>query len=214
MRKRTVTGLGACLGVLLLLQACSDPTKGKPVAVVNESASAAPTAQETTPGASGAVYAISDTSTIGFTGSKVTGSHTGGFKEFTGTVTVADGDPASARIGVSIKTDSIWSDTDRLTGHLKSADFFDATQFPETTFTSTAIQKEGDQFSVTGDLNLHGVTQSITFPAAITVDGDQVTAQAEFSINRFDFEIKYPGKSDDLIRENVLIKLDIAAQAQ
>ncbi|MCB1055013.1 MAG: YceI family protein, partial [Acidobacteria bacterium] len=98
----------------------------------------------------------------------------------------------------------------------KSADFFDVETYPTATFHSTGVaagETEGT-YSVTGDLTLHGVTKQITFPATIAVTDDEVSAQAEFSINRFDFDIKYPGKPDDLIREEVVIGLDINAMAQ
>jgi polyisoprenoid-binding protein YceI len=65
---------------------------------------------------------------------------------------------------------------------------------------------------VTGNLELHGVTKSITFPATITVQGDAVTVKADFAINRKDFGIVYPGKPDDLIKDEVLLKLNIAGK--
>ena len=53
--------------------------------------------------------------------------------------------------------------------------------------------------------------KSISFPATITVEEDRVVAQAEFSIKRFDFGIVYKGRADDLIRDDVVIKLDLVA---
>jgi polyisoprenoid-binding protein YceI len=67
---------------------------------------------------------------------------------------------------------------------------------------------------VTGNLTLHGITKSISFPATITVAGDTVNADATFSINRKDFSINYPGKVDDVIRDDVLVKLTIHAPKQ
>ena len=83
--------------------------------------------------------------------------------------------------------------------------------YPTAEFSSTAIVAADDGFMVTGNLNLHGVTRSITFPARIEVGADQVTATAEFSIMRFDFDIVYPGKPDDLIRDEVVVKLNVVA---
>ena len=65
--------------------------------------------------------------------------------------------------------------------------------------------------TLTGDLELHGVTKSITFPADVQVAEDAVTVKAEFAINRKDFNINFPGKPNDLIRDNVVLKLDIKA---
>jgi len=62
---------------------------------------------------------------------------------------------------------------------------------------------------VTGDFNLHGQTKSITFPAKITVTDAEVSVDSEFSINRKDFGIVYAGKADDLIRDDVVIRLKL-----
>ena len=62
---------------------------------------------------------------------------------------------------------------------------------------------------VTGDLELRGQKKAVTFPAVIKVAPDSVSVAAEFAINRKDFGIVYAGKADDLIREDVVIKLDL-----
>jgi hypothetical protein len=51
----------------------------------------------------------------------------------------------------------------------------------------------------------------VTFPATIAVDDSSVSVKSEFSINRKDFGIVYAGKADDLIRDDVVIKLDLNA---
>lgn len=61
--------------------------------------------------------------------------------------------------------------------------------------------------SLSGKLNLHGVDKTIIFPAMIAMEDSTVLLDAEFSINRKDFGIDYPGKADDLIRDGVVIKL-------
>jgi polyisoprenoid-binding protein YceI len=62
---------------------------------------------------------------------------------------------------------------------------------------------------VVGDLELRGVRKSVTFPATIVVTPADVSVNSEFSINRKDFGIVYAGKADDLIRDDVVIKLDL-----
>jgi polyisoprenoid-binding protein YceI len=64
---------------------------------------------------------------------------------------------------------------------------------------------------VTGNLTLHGVTKAITFPATIRVTPTGFEVDAEFTINRKDFGIVYAGQQDDLIRDDVVIKLNIRA---
>ena len=188
-----------------LLTGCSDPSDKVAKTTATEAkptARPAPTARE---------YVVRAESTIGFVGSKVTGSHNGGFKKFAGMVSVADGKIASSEIKIAMA--STWADNDRVTGHLKSPDFFNAAKFPISTFTLTSIEPSGGQNTntVTGNLDLHGVTKSITFPADVQITDDAVTVKAQFAINRKDFNINYPGKPNDLIRDNVVLKLDVKA---
>lgn len=187
-----------------------DPAADAPKAEVGEAGVAAPAAAATD--ATETYTFDNSTSSIGWVGSKVTGSHEGGFHDFSGEVTVADGAPQS--VTIDIDTNSIYSDTERLTEHLKSADFFDVEQYPTATFTSTSIEPgaAAGEYTVAGDLELHGVTKNIRFPATIEVMPDGVTADAEFSIKRFDWNINYEGKADDLIRDEVLLQLDIQTQ--
>jgi polyisoprenoid-binding protein YceI len=126
-------------------------------------------------------------------------------------VKIAEGKPVGNGTRVVISTRSLWSDNERLTGHLKNADFFNVEKHPTATFQSSAIEQQSTNWNITGELTMHGVTKQITFPAQIQVSADKVEVDAEFAINRFDFEMKYPGKADDLIRQEVVLKLDITA---
>jgi polyisoprenoid-binding protein YceI len=159
-------------------------------------------------------FVASDESTIGFVGSKVTGSHEGGFKAFTASLQVSGGQLVPDATRVEIDMDSTWSDSDRLTGHLKNEDFFNVPAFPSASFVSTALAKDEQGHQVTGQLTLHGVTKTITFPASIEVSEESVKVDAEFFIKRFDFGIQYPGRADDLIRDEVVIKLHIVAHPE
>ena len=197
--------LSLCL-LVLVVAGCADPAKDKPQAVVEE---AAPTQPE--PAAAAVRYELGDGTTIGFVGSKITGSHEGGFRGFDGEVLVVDGDPTQSVVKVNIDATSLWADNDKLTNHLKSADFFGVETYSTAAFESTEIASEDAGYRMTGNLTLHGVTKSISFPATISVDETQVRAQAEFAIKRFDFGIVYPGRKDDLIRDDVVIKLDLVA---
>lgn len=190
---------------LLLITSCSDPADKAYKAKAGDPTSAAATAPST-----GADYVIRSESTVGFVASKVTRSHNGGFKNFAGTLKVAGGKiVGTPEIKINMK--STWADDDRLTRHLMSPDFFNVDQNPTATFTVTSITPAGANHQVTGNLNLHGVTKSISFPATISIAADAVKIKAEFAINRRDFNINYPGMPNDLIRDNVVIKLDVTA---
>lgn len=186
-----------------LITGCSDPSDKVAKTTATDAKAVAQ------PAAAAKDYVIRAESTLGFVGSKVTGSHTGGFKKFAGKVSATGGKVTAAE--VKIDMNSTWSDNDRLTGHLKSPDFFDTANHPASTFTVTKTESANGTNTVTGNLDLHGVTKSITFPADIQVTDDAVTVKAEFAINRREFNINYAGKANDLIRDNVVLKLDLKA---
>lgn len=159
------------------------------------------------------------TGTIGFTGSKVTGSHDGNFKSWNGSVELKDGKAAGGKLEFTVQADSVECDvgkandwTPKLVEHLKSPDFFDVAKFPTATFKSTAIKADGAAYKITGNLTLHGVTKGVEFPATIKIEGKDIKGDAEFTINRKDFGIAYAGKADDLIRDGVVLKVHVAAK--
>jgi polyisoprenoid-binding protein YceI len=149
-------------------------------------------------------------SEVGFEGAKVTGKHVGSFKKVDGKLSLSSGKVNA--LNITIDTASVESDDEKLTGHLKSADFFDVEKFPQSTFVSTNVVEKaanGATHEVTGNLTLHGVTKSVTFPVSVQADTTSAKGTAEFTINRKDFNIVYPGKSDDLIKDDVLLKLKL-----
>lgn len=209
------------LTLSIFLTACEDPAANKPKATtsnVTNGTAAKPTIEN--PFAlmenSGTELFISpETSEIGFTGSKVTGKHDGGFKLFKGIIDLVNGKPGDSKVLVEIDAASVFTDADGLTKHLQTGDFFDVAKYPKASFVSTKIvpdtAKGADNYTVAGDLDLRGQKKSVTFPATIKVSDSDVSVDAEFSINRKDFGIVYAGKADDLIRDDVVIKLDLNA---
>ncbi len=212
------------LGILslsLFLAACEDPAANKTKATTTNSTTSAPATNQqnsatpaTKPAAKGEVLPLTpENSKVEFTGSKVTGKHDGGFKEFAGTIDLVNAKPEESGVSVYIEMNSVFVDDDGLAKHLKSPDFFDVEKFPKATFASTKIvadaAKGAGNYTVTGDFTLHGQTKSITFPAKITVTDAEVAVDSEFSINRKDFGIVYAGKADDLIRDDVVIRFNL-----
>jgi len=217
--------LTAVMALSLFAAACEDPAANKAKATVSEpSANASNTAASTSNTATAPAPAVvkgeglainGENSKVEFTGSKVTGKHEGGFKTFAGTIDLVNDKPAESSVTVDIETASVFADDEKLTGHLKSKDFFEIEKFPKASFKSTKIEADAangaDAYTVTGDFNLHGVTKSISFPATIKAGADAVDVNAEFAINRKDFGIVYAGQADNLINDNVVIKLTLKA---
>jgi polyisoprenoid-binding protein YceI len=201
---------------LVVLAACKSEITDKPAAEVSETTtSAASTTTATDTAAAGTrVNVIKEKSSINFVGAKVTRDHTGQFKTFDGSIEYVNAQPS--KISFDIDLNSIETDSPQLTEHLKSPDFFNVAQYPKATFTSTSLEAApagspaGTTHLLRGTLDLHGVQKEVSIPVKAEQTADGVRATSEFTINRHDWGISYKGMADDLIKDNVLIRLDLA----
>ncbi|MAW40890.1 MAG: polyisoprenoid-binding protein [Phycisphaerae bacterium] len=122
------------------------------------------------------------------------GNFYGRFNELEGTIDWDAEDGPS--FDVSIKIESVDSGNEALDKHLKNADFFDAKQFPTMTFKSTGAKKMGDNWKVTGEMTMHGVTKPVEvdmeFVGRADVGrGDRVGFETTFTIKRSDFGMNW-----------------------
>jgi polyisoprenoid-binding protein YceI len=149
--------------------------------------------------------------------SKVRGS----FGAFTGTLVTSE-DITDSKLNASINTTSITTNDENRDNHLRSADFFDVDNFPEITFVSREITatKDGDVFTITGDLTIKDVTRPVTFTAEIggvQVDGygqTKIAAELTTTINRTDFGLTWNTALETggvLVSEEVTINVDTQA---
>ncbi|MEV7993506.1 YceI family protein [Streptomyces sp. NPDC086077] len=110
----------------------------------------------------------------------------GKFLDFTGALHLDGTDPSRSTATLDVKMDSISTGSDDRDGHLKSADFFQTEQFPTMTFRSTKAEAlGGDDYRITGDLSILGVTKPITID--LEFNG---TAKDPFGNDRVGFEGK------------------------
>lgn len=91
---------------------------------------------------------------------------TGNFNEFDATA-VTEGDDFSSvsSVDFTASVDSISTNNSQRDEHLRSADFFDASQYPTLTFKSSHVEGSGDDFTVTGDLTIKNTTKPVTLKA-------------------------------------------------
>ena len=159
-------------------------------------------------------YAIGTDSKINFLASKIVGSEQpGGFEKFVGQLNVANGKLVAEGSKIVIDMHSIWTEAGaRLTNHLKNADFFEVEKNPTSTLIATKIEEVDGKQMITGDLNMHGVTKSITFPAEVSVTNQEVTLTAEFHLDRSEFDMGFTGRADNVIRKEVIMTLDVKAK--
>jgi len=197
-------------------------------------------AKEVSTDKSGETWNISTSaSKIEWIGTKVSGYHTGTVPLKTGELYVKDGNVTGgkfvmdiAHMEVSGPKGSDTASNKKLLGHLKSSDFFDVEKHPEATFdlveikpftgtvkdTADPRQDEISEYKVTnpthtvsGNLTMKGITKNIEFPARITVSGNTAEAVAKFNIDRKEWDVKFTGKPDDLIRDAIHLGISIKA---
>ncbi len=188
---------------LIMALGCAEDVAKDKVAATVEEAPAAPAVKEEVPADLKVIPVDPARSSVSARGAKVTKTHDIVFPSLTGELQMS----GSALVGVSVvvSLDALTTDSEKLAKHLKSDDFFDVSTFPEAKFTG----KVGGDGNVTGEFSLRGKTKQLTFPAQMTIDDTTVQADAEFTINRQDFGVVYPGKPDDLIQDNVVIKVKL-----
>lgn len=88
---------------------------------------------------------------------------TGTFKNFEASLITENEDFTDAEIDFSIAVDSIDTNQTDRDNHLKSADFFDAENFPDIKFKSTSFVKDGDDYILNGDITVKDITKPIKF---------------------------------------------------
>src|SRR5262245_6290717 len=121
------------LSLTIFLAACEDPAANKPKATTTNTSNTANTtntanaANNSTaaPAKSETLVINPENSKVEFVGSKVTGKHDGGFKKFAGTVALVNAKPEDSTVSIDIDMNSVFTDTDGLTKHLQTGDFFD-----------------------------------------------------------------------------------------
>ena len=128
---------------------------------------------------------------------KVTGTHAGDVPLTSGSL-IVDGDKLKGGTFVfDLKNLTVTDIKDaemngKLTGHLKSPDFFSVEAHPQAKFVITTVTPKGaGAYDVTGKLTIKGITNDVTFPATVKSDGKKVVADAKISVDRTKYDIKF-----------------------
>lgn len=156
-------------------------------------------------GAAAETYTIDGAhTTVGFGVRHMTVSTVHGrFTGVSGTAEVDAEDLTNSSIEVTIDAASVDTANENRDNHLRSADFLDVENHPEIRFVSKAIEKSGDDYLVTGDLTIRGVTQEVQMPTTIAgpIDdprgGSRMGIEAQLEIDRHDFEVNFSSLLDN-----------------
>jgi polyisoprenoid-binding protein YceI len=143
----------------------------------------------------------------------------GTFKDWKGTI-VADPDAwQNGSIDVQIATASIYTDNDRRDTHLRSHDFFAVDSFPTMTFTSTGIERKGNEAKIHGNLTIRGVTKPVVLDGTFSglmksAQGDRVGFEASTTVNRMDYGVSWNRAVEGggaMLGDEVKIEINIEA---
>lgn len=161
------------------------------------------------------VFNLENPSTVNWTANNPTSTHVGTINVSKGSLELKAGKITSATFEIDMKsilsTDLKSDDKEKLEGHLKSADFFEADKYPTAIFTlkKSLLIKGNDKtrHHITGDLKIKEVTKTIEFDAYIIVsnNGTLLTATTpSFEINRVDYGIKYKSGVINTVKDKII----------
>ena len=165
-------------------------------------------------------------SKVHWTGKKVTGEHTGYLSVGKGTVMLENNSVVGAQLNIDM-TSIVCTDikdegtNQKFVGHLKSDDFFSVEKHPNVKFEITSM-KPGSfagEYNVNGKLTIKGITDDVSFPAKVSVNGGLVKAVGTAKLDRTKWDIRYgsgkffEGLGDRMIYDEFEVTFDIAAKA-
>lgn len=145
----------------------------------------------------------------------------GHFKVLSGRLNIDEQHLENSWVDAQADTASLDTNDPNRDAHLRSADFFDVDNYPTLTFKSTKVEHSGgNEYKVTGDLTMHGVTKLATFKAEYAGLGkdpfgvQRAGLSAKTTINRKDWGLNWNQALESggvLVSENVTIEIDLAA---
>lgn len=175
------------------------------------------------PAAALAAYQIDAThSELSFRIRHLLGRVSGGFGEWGGTILIDSVTPANSKVDVAIKSATIDTKNGQRDAHLKSPDFFAADSFPEITFKSRSVNKQGNKIRVLGDLTIRGRTKPVVLLGEYggtfrdPWGKQRVAFTAATTVNRHDFGVSWNKavETGSMLGDEVTIDIAIEAVQQ
>jgi len=139
---------------------------------------------------------------------------TGRFGDVNGTITYDASDPSKSKVEATIKTATVNTDNSMRDGDLKQ-NYLEVEKYPEMKFSSSKVEKRGDQWVATGNLTIKDVTKTVEIPfdvaTADTKMGPKLGASATFKINRNDFHVAKASMIDNgaVVGSDITIELNV-----
>jgi polyisoprenoid-binding protein YceI len=165
-------------------------------------------------------------SVVNWEGAKIAYGHTGTIPVTNGQLMVSEGNIVGGKFAINLKdmvsTDLEGQKAADLIGHLQSEDFFHVEKYPMANFVITQVQEatneDGRTHEITGNLNMHGESRSITIPATVSMEGGMLKASTpKFTIDRTQWGVSYNSTGieglakDKIINDNIGLEIMLVA---
>jgi polyisoprenoid-binding protein YceI len=146
----------------------------------------------------------------------------GRFNEMRGQIHIDESHPVNSWVEAVVNTATVDSQNEGRDAHLRSAEFFDVDTYPTITFKSTKVEPgDGQEYRVTGDFTMRGITKSVTFDVEYggqnQMAGQRMGLTAKTKINRKDFGLSMDGiveAGQVALGAIVTIEIDVEATTQ
>jgi polyisoprenoid-binding protein YceI len=147
----------------------------------------------------------------------------GQFDEFEGSAHIDTVNPANSSVKVVIKAASVTTGVEQRDGHLKTPDFFDTENYPEITFVSTNVERDGAEWAITGDLTINAVTKPVTIEFEETGSAKdpygniRVGFEGGTTIDRTEWGLTFNASLETggvLVSDKIKLEFDVSAIAQ
>ncbi len=176
------------------------------------------------PAKKAATYTVdANKSILSWNGKKVTGEHSGNIKLQSGSLVVDGNKLVGGQFNFDMNSITNTDLTDagynaKFIGHMKSEDFFNTAKYPTSTFKITKVTpKSGDVYDITGNMTIKGITNAVTFPATVKMNGNTIMADGKATLDRTKYDIRYGSKSffenigDKAIYDDFTVEMKIVA---
>jgi len=149
-------------------------------------------------------YEVSSGYSIGFKSADPSGN----FKTLTGTVEYDSDNVANTKFNFKIPVSSINTGNGSRDKKAQTEEWFDSKKYPNITFVSSKVEKNGSSLSITGNLTIKGVTKKYTILATVAESGNKITFKGSFKVNRIEFGV---GKKSDVVPDYMNVSFVVPA---
>lgn len=132
----------------------------------------------------------------------------GEFKSMKGTIKFDEEDLANSKFELTFDVSSISTGNGMKNKKAQTAEWFDAGKHPQITYTSTKVEKSGNDFVVYGNLKIKGITKEKKIPLKVAKSGKDITFSGSFTVNRLDYKV---GKPSEVVPNTMNISYSIPA---